>query len=561
MKLKRKSRIWRVLLTTILVLVVDFLVIASVVLVMSNYYIDQYIKNDVYVQQAKAEQSMDEIIYEIFVTHERIFTQQNISTITNSEDLKNDFSTIVESVPINALIFSKILFVNEHGVYMNTSESSDVFTSDINKVEASSNQVLYLRTITIDEHQQLIFGRNVINSSTPSESLGVVFYYLNDFLLLDIIDAVASDYAVSMIINNEGEVIISEDSKLNVKASIEREPSYAIVQINGKRTVRSITPLAKLESSYGLNWQLVSEISYYGLFSELTNLQIIISVVAVVTLVVSIFLAVMFGRRLRKPVEQLSTKMREYSPGETFYPTLEVKDDEIAQLEASYNQMIERINNLIAQNKEDGEVQRKLELDSLQQQINPHFLYNTLDTIAWMAKIQKESEIEKIVLSLAKFFRISLHKGDKFITVEEEIELVQHFVDIELIRFPNKFTIEYNLSDEVKQYQTLKIIIQPIVENAIKHGISSLERMGNIIINAFLEDGDIVYEIIDDGVGFTPQSDMFHKKEPYEQQKSGFGLFNVNERIKLEYGPEYGLKVESEPNEGTKITVRIEGRI
>ena len=253
--------------------------------------------------------------------------------------------------------------------------------------------------------------------------------------------------------------------------------------------------------------------------------------------------------------------MSDYSPDEKFIPTIEVEDDEIAQLEASYNEMIERINNLIIKNQDDAEIKRKLELDSLQQQINPHFLYNTLDAIAWMAKLKKEPEIESLVLSLAKFFRISLHKGDKFITVEEEIELVKHFVDIELIRFPDKFTIVYNVDEEVKNYQTLKIIIQPIVENAIKHGISSLEDMGHISINAYLDEGDVVYEIIDDGIGFNPPADLFTKKDPYQQTKSGFGLYNVNERIKLEYGHDYGVSVESKPQEGTKITIRIEGRI
>lgn len=558
MQRNRKSRIWRVLIITVVTLVIDFIIISVAALVMSNSYVRNYIENDVYVQQARVQNSLDEIIYEVFVTHERIFTNENNEKIRLSSNLEEDFPAIVEDTSINKMIFAGITLYNNGNQYKTDPLLQDLLAADIEKVSSSTNELQYIRTFPEADANHIVFGRDI----RGSENVGTIFYYLNLGVFEDVIGALAGEVAYSNITTSSGQVVISEKdyTPLSVDTKLET-PTYSIKRINRVTTVRAAFPLNNLEKSYGLEWQIISYIPYNVLFSELTNLQILIFAIAVVVLVVSLIFSIAFGRRLVKPIKQLSTKMSDYSPDEKFIPTIEVEDDEIAQLEASYNEMIERINNLIIKNQDDAEIKRKLELDSLQQQINPHFLYNTLDAIAWMAKLKKEPEIESLVLSLAKFFRISLHKGDKFITVEEEIELVKHFVDIELIRFPDKFTIVYNVDEEVKNYQTLKIIIQPIVENAIKHGISSLEDMGHISINAYLDEGDVVYEIIDDGIGFNPPADLFTKKDPYQQTKSGFGLYNVNERIKLEYGHDYGVSVESKPQEGTKITIRIEGRI
>jgi two-component system sensor histidine kinase YesM len=153
-----------------------------------------------------------------------------------------------------------------------------------------------------------------------------------------------------------------------------------------------------------------------------------------------------------------------------------------------------------------------------------------------------------------------LHKGDKFITVNEEIEIIKHFIEIELIRFPDKFTIEYDVDPDIANYETLKLILQPIVENSIKHGISSLERMGHILIKAYGDENSIIYEIIDDGIGFNPAEDIITKARNPDS-KGGYGLKNVDERIKLEYGQEYGISISSKVGGGTKVTIRIKKRL
>ncbi len=196
------------------------------------------------------------------------------------------------------------------------------------------------------------------------------------------------------------------------------------------------------------------------------------------------------------------------------------------------------------------------ELSYFYAQITPHFLYNTLDAIAWIARLKKQPDIEKMIASLATFFRISLHKGDKFIPVEEEVRLVQSFVTVELMRFPDKFEIRYDIPDEVRQLRILKLILQPLVENAIKHGISEKRGKGLITVTAETSGDMIVFEVADDGVGFR-EDRPFGTADDQTLFRSGYGLRNVQERIKLEYGGDCGLTVRSERGQGTTVTVRI----
>ncbi|UUZ80247.1 sensor histidine kinase [Paenibacillus sp. P26] len=199
-----------------------------------------------------------------------------------------------------------------------------------------------------------------------------------------------------------------------------------------------------------------------------------------------------------------------------------------------------------------------MELIAHQAQINPHFLYNTLDAIGWLAKIHKQNEIEKMVIALSSFYRLSLHKGDKYITVEEEIGIVQSYVAIEALRFPGKFEVQYDIAEDILAFKMLKIIIQPLIENAIKHGISGKRGKGLVTIRGYRSGDSLRFEITDDGAGFDVGT--FKKQgEPRPYKGGGYGIRNVNERIQLEYGFGYGVEIRSTVGAGTTsvVTVRI----
>ena len=207
-------------------------------------------------------------------------------------------------------------------------------------------------------------------------------------------------------------------------------------------------------------------------------------------------------------------------------------------------------------------VKRQRELDALQAKINPHFLYNTLDSVVWMAETGNNQGVVKMVTALASLFRISIAKGHDTITLKEELAHVESYLDIQAMRYKDKFRFSIFLPEELENVPTIKLIIQPIVENSIYHGIKYLQEEGLIEISAkAVEKDKIEIKVKDNGVGMPPDvlSTILDKESErnHISDGNGIGLINIDERIKLSYGDEYGLSIESELDEGTTVTITI----
>lgn len=199
---------------------------------------------------------------------------------------------------------------------------------------------------------------------------------------------------------------------------------------------------------------------------------------------------------------------------------------------------------------------RKTELKALQAQINPHFLYNTLDAIAWLCEAGKNEDAEEMVTSLARLFRISISKGHELITIEKEVEHAKSYLKIEKFRYKNQFTYSFDVQEECLSYLCNKITLQPIIENAIYHGVNQMLDEGEIQIRIYEDGEDIIFEIEDNGVGMSEQKcyDILHDESG---DKAGIGIKNVNDRIKIYFGNEYGLSITSEMDEGTCVKIRM----
>ena len=233
---------------------------------------------------------------------------------------------------------------------------------------------------------------------------------------------------------------------------------------------------------------------------------------------------------------------------------------EIRHLGQSVQNMAKQIQVLMADIVSEHEKKRKQEFDTLQSQINPHFLYNTLDIIVWMIENEKPDQAVKAVTALARFFRISLSRGKSIITVKDELEHVRNYLMIQHMRFKNRFSYTIEAEDEVLELASLKLMLQPLVENAIYHGMEFMDGDGEIFISAWKEGEDLYLKVSDNGLGMTEEqvarlfSDMPHTGS---SRGSGIGVKNVNERIRLYFGSEYGLSIESEPDEGTVVTIHL----
>lgn len=395
------------------------------------------------------------------------------------------------------------------------------------------------------------------------QEIGYLILYIRESYLRDLYKDSIKDWGYFFIITNDDLVISHPDQKKlgttlfesKILSNLLKKFDYKFTTFDEEPAIVAAHEFDKRIEDIGIEWRLVSVINEKRLNGVLDKVNVYILLIDVVLLIVALFVSFYISSRISKPLANLKKAIKKLGPSN--FSNIELgNSDEVADLEESFNDMVVRINELILKNNQEKEKQRELELSALQAQINPHFLYNTLDTIGWIARIKKQDEIEKLVIALAKFFRLSLHKGDNYITVEEEVQLVDSFTTIELMRSPDKFVIEYDIEDEIKSYMVLKIILQPLVENAIKHGVGQKRELGHILVKGYKDENHLIYEVIDDGIGFDKNC-IIANNEYKKSKTSGYGLKNVDERIKLEYGNEYGLKIFSEVGKGTRIEVSL----
>ena len=228
--------------------------------------------------------------------------------------------------------------------------------------------------------------------------------------------------------------------------------------------------------------------------------------------------------------------------------------NELQILENSFSKMSYRISQLMKQKDEANEAQRIAEMKALQVHINPHFIYNALDVITCFAKCKGEKEIENMTYALASYFRIGLSGGKTLISISDELKHVRSYIDIEMIRFPDMFDVEYDVPEEISNnYEIVKITLQPLVENAVKHGFCDMDYKGHIRITARFDGRDIIFIVSDNGCGYDVN--------PLQAEKTfasgGYGLTNVQQRLQFEYGDDYGLSFSKNTDGGTDVMVRI----
>ena len=269
-------------------------------------------------------------------------------------------------------------------------------------------------------------------------------------------------------------------------------------------------------------------------------------------------------RGVTKPLRQLQSVMRSVETGEFRQAGSLEGTDEIRELAREYDIMVGHIGELMKQNVKEQELKRKSDLKALQAQINPHFLYNTLDSIIWMGEMNKNNEVVKMTSALSRLFRISISKGRELIPLRDELEHVRSYLTIQEMRYKNKFRYLIDIPEELMDFTVLKITLQPLVENAIYHGIRSVDYVGVIEIAGRTEDNNLILTVQDNGEGMDVEQlasllDRIDEEEEEAQGTGnvGTGVRNVHERIRLYFGPGYGLDYESRKGVGTTISIRI----
>jgi len=295
-------------------------------------------------------------------------------------------------------------------------------------------------------------------------------------------------------------------------------------------------------------------ISNRFLYSTVNRITTINFAIFAVIILLSVMLVLAFSKNLIYHIDMLNKNIIRFESDYTAHPEIH-GDNEIIQLEESFRKMTMQITELISKIEVEKEKQRITEINFLQSQINPHFIYNALDAISWKAKINKQSEIDEMVINLATFLRVGLHKGDNIISVADELRHVESYIKIEKTRFHDLFDVEFELEDGIVDKKTVKVILQPVVENCIIHGFKRIDYTGKIIIRAYTQSDSIIFEVEDNGCGM----ELCEKGEiPRSKQATGgYGLYNVNKRLQMFYGEDYGLTFDSKPGLYTIVKIKI----
>lgn len=265
----------------------------------------------------------------------------------------------------------------------------------------------------------------------------------------------------------------------------------------------------------------------------------------------------LLSRLLGRPLRDLASAMGKFETDAdhfTYQPVTGTR--EVRELSDSFGHMVLRIQRLMSTVRQEEINLRKTELKALQAQINPHFLYNTLDSIAWMCEQGRSGDAVKMIHALARLFRISISKGHDLIPISREIEHAQNYLEIQQYRYKNQFTYTFDVDPECLDYYCNKITLQPIIENAIIHGLDLLVEEGRINVRVHQEGDDILFCVEDNGVGMSPEQAVAILNED-SHDRTGIGIKNVNDRLKIYFGGQYGLRVVSELDVGTRVEIRM----
>lgn len=342
------------------------------------------------------------------------------------------------------------------------------------------------------------------------------------------------------------------EENIDVAASY-RDGNYREVYQGGKRdiTVKSV--------GY-TGWKIIGVTPEKGF--SLNNLKTKLFMVFIIAFFLFILVVInaYISSRITTPIQELEKSVNALEAGELDTEVYMGGSYEIRHLGRSIGDMARRIQVLMEDIVAEHESKRKSEFDTLQSQINPHFLYNTLDIIVWMIENEQKNEAVKVVTALARFFRISLSKGKSIIPVRDELEHVRNYLMIQQMRFKNKFSYKIDSEPDTMNLASLKLMLQPLVENAIYHGMEFMDGDGEIEVHAYLENGDLWFTVRDNGLGMTKEqvdSLLTENAHVSSRRGSGIGVKNVNERIRLYFGEHYGLTIESEPDEGTTIRIHL----
>ena len=495
--------------------------------------------------------------------------QEELNTHQDKEDIKNDsfysrnkrirriMLQIYSSVTMNDV---EIYGINETNHYLslwskkyeipdkdilfenaNLSKGRSVLVNNINDADTIQMIKMVKDLQTYKPIGYIRFGlkRNYIEKMAKNINFGsdgsVVIFDEN----LNKISGIAHDSALSK--------LLKEKPSIGNFSYSEGKNEYTAVHIHSDST----------------GWTTVGVIPLRYINKDLAGIQYLTVIIIVLTIIIGVTVSVIIAQSLILPLENTVNALEKFSRGDFAVRLKENRCDEIGKLNRIFNKAIKEINELMQKVTQSEILNKEMEFKTLQSQMNPHFLYNTLDAINWLAFKEKQTEICNLVAAISSLIRASISNKKSIITIEQELDYVKNYIYIQHIRYKDRFDIIYDIDESLLKQAVPKLIIQPIVENAIIHGIENSKNKNLLYISVKCENECIIIIVKDTGIGMTDEKVSELLKEPLntegDEQKAhtNLGLYAVHKRIQLMYGDLYGLTVQSQAGEGTTVTLHI----
>ncbi|MDF2649273.1 MAG: Cache sensor signal transduction histidine kinase [Paenibacillus sp.] len=509
-------------------------------MVLSNYDIKEYLLKQVYLGAIGKEDLKQKISFQL---NSVLSTRKDISSILI-------FGTNGEIIPYNENIkLNPKVDPTEQSWYKKAIEAKG-------KVVISSSHV---QNMILNEYNSVISLSRELSSDVGDEKLGVLLVDLNYSVINDICNKIKlGNRGYVFIVDAQGNIVyhpeqqmINNNQKIELISQVMRTPGSSFVTSEGTNS-RMYT----IKTSQSTGWKIVGVNYVDELVSNKHELQTYTFFGGIGFLIIAVLLSIILSLRISRPIKHLESSMKEVEKGNFDIQVDIQSSNEIGHLSNRFNRMTIEIKELMLQNIKEQELKRKSELQVLQAQINPHFLYNTLDSIIWMAETGKSKEVILMTASLAKLFRLSISKGQEFISIFNEIEHIKNYLTIQKMRYKSKLDFEINVDKSILSNKVIKIILQPLVENAIYHGVRNNAGKGYIQITGIRKGNRILLQVIDNGIGMSPEEiHKMYQKDRTSEKGSGIGVQNVNRRIKLHFGDPFGLHFESELGRGTTVNI------
>ena len=494
------------------------------------------------------------------LTYENISNEVNLLYEANRDNL----TSIVCATEDGAIIAAAPVSVRKEGVDL-TDEKW--FVSAMDKIEKIHFTTPHVQNLFDNSNYRyywvISLSRNVELTNVGNTRHGVLLVDMNFSGIEQMFSKVnESDTGYVYLLDQNGEIIYHPEQKAIysklVRENTARHASYSdgdfIEQFEGQERAVVVKTVGYT------GWKIISVTPMKELSMDISQLRVFMLMICAITIFIIIFGNIFISYVVTDPIRKLEDSLNELEKGSMDENDIYIGGShEIRHLGSTIKSMVRQMRRLTDDMVREQKEKRKSELDALQSQINPHFLYNTLDSVVWMIESGRTKEAISMVTALASLFRISLSKGNHIITIHDEIIHAENYLNIQKVRFKNKFTTVIDVDPAIENCATVKLIVQPLLENAIYYGVEHMAGEGEITIKGYEKDGDIYIDVSDNGMGIPEETieKLLTKKTESRGKGSGIGLWNVNQRISLYFKGDYGLKITSELDEGTCVSIHL----